>query len=259
LWNTAKSGVSFVSAADGTLSGTSYGINDGSYSHPTYFAQAGDPVTTFNLGAGWGFPATTISSPAPTGMHQASGGDAVMTVLLTDGRLLDMYGVSGSGTSWSALNYGISDGVNGSGFGANGHAIGTTAIGSPQGAGTILARDVAAGVIAHALCMAFPYSDLGGAGTGGTQVAPAVANDDGGGPGPLPEGGLLLIPAGTPKPAGLSKMGSALWNAAATYGVYITDQLGGTPMFYGDGTVASAFSGNDFTTVGQALRLAKTW
>ena len=151
LWNTEKTGGSFVTAADATLHGATYGINNGSYSHPTYFAQASDPVTTFRLGAGWGFPATTITSPAPSGMQQASGGDAVMSVLLIDGRLLDMYGVSGSGTSWTASYYGISDGVNGSGFGSSGHAIGTTAIGSPQAGGTILARDVAAGVIAHAL------------------------------------------------------------------------------------------------------------
>ena len=109
--------------------------------------------------------------------------------------------------------------------------------------------------------MAFPDSDLGGVGTGGDEVAPAVAEDDNNGTGPLPQGGLLLIPAGTPKPAGLSKMGSALWDAAATYGVYITDQLGGDPMFYGDGssTVDSAFADNDFSTVGKALRLVKTW
>jgi hypothetical protein len=259
LWNTRKTTTLFAAAADSTLHGTTYGINDGAYSHPTFFAKSSDPVTTFHLGAGWGFPATTIASPAPAGMHQAPGGDAVMTVLLTDGRLLDMYGVSGSGTNWTAAYYGISDGINGPGFGSGGHAIGTTAIGSPQGAGTILARDVAAGVISHALCIAFSDAALGGVGTGGPQVAPAVNSDDNNGTGPLPEGGLLLIPAGTPKPAGLTRMGSALWDAASTYGVYITDQLGGPPMFYGDGSVSSAFSGNDFSAVGKALRLAQTW
>lgn len=182
-----------------------------------------------------------------------------MTILLSDGELLDLFGVGGGGTSFSATFYGLSDGVNGSGFGANGRAIGTTAIGSPQAGGTILARDVAAGVISHALCIGWNYASLGGNGTGGVAVSPAVSNDDGGGGGPLPEGGLLLIPAGTPKPVGLSQMGSALWDAAATYGVYITDQLGGGPTFYGDGSVASAFNSSDFTTVGRALRLAQTW
>jgi hypothetical protein len=182
-----------------------------------------------------------------------------MTILLADGRLLDLYGVTGGGTSWNATYYGVSDGVGGTGFGASGHAIGTTAIGSPQGSGTILARDVAAGTIPHALSMAWDYSALGGVGTGGKQVLPAVSNDDGGGVGPLMEGALLVIPTGTPKPAGLSPMGSALWDAAMTYGVYITDQLGGHPMFFGDGNVTAAFKATDFTSVGQALRLVKTW
>jgi hypothetical protein len=192
-------------------------------------------------------------------MHPASGSDAVMTIQLTDGRLLDLYGVTGGGTSWTAVVYGLSDGVNGTGFGASGHAIGTTAIGSPQGSGTILARDVAAGTIPHALCMAWDSAALGGIGTDGKQVLPAVSSDDSGGSGPLMEGALLVIPAGTPKPAGLSAMGSALWDAASTYGVYITDQLSGHPMFYGDGNVAAAFKATDFTSVGQALRMVKTW
>jgi len=260
-WNTVKRGIAYAPAADGTLHGLSYGINNGAYDHPTYFAKATDPMTTFHLGAGWGFPATTMTVPAPAGMKASTGGDLVMTILLSNGQILDLYGVSGSGTSFRASYYGISNGVNGSGFGTNGHAVGTTAIGSPQAGGTILARDVAAGSISHALCMAFDYSVLGGLGTGGRSVYPAVSNDDGGGGGPLPEGGLLLIPAGTVKPAGLSSMGSALWNAAATYGVYVTDQLSGGPMFYGDGSsaVGSAFNSGDFNAVGKALRLAKTW
>lgn len=263
LWNTAKNGVTYASAADGTLAGLSYGINNGSYDHPTYFASSTDPTTTFHLGAGWGFPATTMTVPAPSGMKASSGGDLVMTILLSNGQLLDLYGVSGGGTNFSATYYGISDGVNGTGFGdpSTRHAIGTTAIGSTQGGGTILARDIAAGSISHALCMAFDSSVLGGSGTGGSSVNPAVSSDDSGGGGPLPEGGLLVIPAGTQKPAGLSAMGSALWNAAATYGVYITDKLGGGPMFYGDGSsaVGNAFNSSDFSAVGKALRLAKTW
>jgi hypothetical protein len=263
LWNTVKSGLAFAAPADATLHGLSYGLNNGSYDHPTYFASSTDPMTTFHLGAGWGFPATTMTAPAPAGMKASSGGDLVMSILLSNGQLLDMYGVSGSGTNFSATYYGISDGVGGTGFGnaSNLHAIGTTAIGSSQAGGTILARDIAAGSIPHALCMAFAYSVLGGSGTGGSSVNPAVSNDDGGGGGPVPEGGLLLIPAGTVKPAGFSAMGSALWDAAATYGVYVTDQAGGGPMFYGDGSsaVGNAFNSSDFSAVGKALRLAKTW
>ena len=262
-WNTAKTGVTYAASADGVLHSQTYGLNNGAYDHPTYFAKASDPVTSFHLGAGWGFPATTLTVPAPAGMAPSAGGDHVMTMLLADGRILDLYGVTGSGTNVTASFYGVSDGINGTGFGnpATSAAIGTTAIGSTQAGGTILARDVAAGAIPHALCIAFDYSALGGVGNGGVSVLPAVANDDGGGPGPLAEGSLLLIPAGTPRPAGLSPMGAALWTAAATYGVYITDQLSGDPMFYGDGSrsVATAFTSNDLTSVGRALQLVKTW
>ena len=262
-WNTLKTGVAFVASADGALRAPTYGLNNGAYDHPTYFAKPSDPVTTFHLGAGWGFPAATLTVPAPAGMAPSTGSDHVMTILLADGRILDLFGVSGAGTDVTAAFYGLSDGLHGTGFGnpTTSAAIGTTAIGSPQAGGTILARDVAAGAIPHALCIAFDYSALGGVGNGGPAVLPAVANDDGGGPGPLSEGSLLLIPAGTPRPTGLSPMGAALWAAAATYGVYITDQLSGGPMFYGDGSgvVAAAFTSTDLTTVGRALQLVQTW
>jgi len=262
-WNTLKTGVAFVASADSALRTPTYGLNNGAYDHPTYFAKPSDPTTTFHLGAGWGFPAATLTVPAPAGMAPSTGSDHVMTILLADGRILDLFGVSGAGTDVTATFYGLSDGLHGAGFGsaATSAAIGTTAIGSTQAGGTILARDVAAGAIPHALCIAFDYSALGGVGNGGPSVLPAVANDDGGGPGPLSEGSLLLIPAGTPRPAGLSPMGAALWAAAATYGVYITDQLSGGPMFYGDGSraVAAAFTSTDLITVGRALQLVKTW
>jgi hypothetical protein len=195
-------------------------------------------------------------------MAPATGGDRDMCVLLVDGTLLDMYGVTGSGTSWNAEFYGTSDGVNGPGFGTYPAAIGTTAIGSPQCAGTILVDDVAAGTINHGLTMAFGYDYLGGVGTSGNpQVAPAVSNDDGGGPGPLPQGGLLLIPAAIQMPGGLSAMGKQLWLAAQTYGCYITDQAGGEGFFYGDGSasVGNAFSAADLNAVGKALELVDTW
>jgi len=262
LWNTPKAPTVFAPAADATIQSLPYGLNNGAFSHPFYRAKATDPVTTFRLGAGWGHPATTMVTPAPAGMHPASGSDGVMTVLLTDGTLLDMYGVSGGGTDWTATFYGTSDGVHGPGFGEQGTwtAIGTTAIGSPQAAGTILASDVAAGVIPHAIFIAYDYANEGGTGTSGTPgVAPAVSNDDGGGPGPLPQGGLLV--ATGDMPSGLNAMERALWTAARTYGVYVCDRLGGGPMFSGDGSavVGAAFTDAGLTKIGHSLRLVKTW
>ena len=215
LWNTPKAPTAFAPAADATLQRLRYGLNNSAFSHPFYRAKSTDPMTTFRLGAGWGRPTTTMVTPAPAGMRPASGSDGVMAALLTDGTLLDMYGVSGGGTDWTATYYGTSDGVHGPGFGqqGTGAAIGTTAIGSPQAAGTILASDVVAGVIPHTLFIAYDYADEGGVGTSGTpSVAPTVAHDDGGGPGPLPQGGLLV--ATGDMPSGLNVMERALWTAA---------------------------------------------
>lgn len=264
LWNTVKAGVTFATAANSTLSSAQYGINNSTYSDPVYFAKATDPVTTFHLGAGWGFPAATITTPAPAGMVPQVGSDHVLDVQLTNGQLLDMYGVTGSGTSFTASVYGISDGVAGTGFGVQpAKAIGVTAIGAPTAGGVILARDVAAGVISHALHIAFNHSQLGGIGTSGTAfVPPAVHADDAGGTGPLMEGGLLLIPPTTPMPAGLDAGGQMLWRAAQTYGVYVMDQLSGSvDEFSGDGSaaVSKEFTSSDFSTVGKALELVKTW
>jgi hypothetical protein len=262
LWNTVKAPAAFAPAADGTIQRLQYGLNNSAFSHPFYRAKPTDPMTTFRLGAGWGRAATTMVTPAPAGMRPASGSDGVMAVLLTDGTLLDMYGVTGGGTDWTATFYGTSDGVHGPGFGQQGTwaAIGTTAIGSPQAAGTVLASDVAAGVIPHALFIAYDYADEGGVGTSGAPgVAPAVAHDDGGGPGPLPQGGLLV--ATGDMPGGLNAMERALWTAARTYGVYVCDKLGGGPMFYGDGSkeVDAAFTDAGLTKIGRSLRLVKTW
>jgi hypothetical protein len=262
LWNTPKVPTAFAPAADATIQHLRYGLNNSAFSHPFYRAKSTDPMTTFRLGAGWGRPATTMITPAPAGMRPASGSDGVMAVLLTDGTLLDMYGVSGDGTDWTATYYGTSDGVHGPGFGqqGTGAATGTTAIGSPQAAGTILASDVVAGVIPHALFIAYDYADEGGVGTSGTpSVAPAVAHDDGGGPGPLPQGGLLV--ATGDMPSGLNVMERALWTAARTYGVYVCDRLGGGPMFSGDGSkeVDAAFTDGGLTKIGRSLRLVKTW
>lgn len=262
LWNTAKANGPFVTAGDSALSTPSYGINNGAFDHPFYIAKSTDPATTFKLGAGWGHPAMTLVAPAPSGMAAASGSDGALDVQLADGRLLDMYGAKISGSTVTASFYGLSDST-GTGFGVQPFtAIGTTAIGAPQVAGTILAGDIAAGTIPHALDIAFDYSVLGGATSGaGDEQPPAVSNDDGGGPGPLCEGCLLLIPSTATMPVGLTTMGQALWHAAQTYGVYITDQLGGQPMFYGDGSAAvgAAFTASDLNSVGRALHLVKTW
>lgn len=252
-WNTVKAPTSFNAAADADIKKFGFALNNGDFGHPFYRAKLNDPLTTFHLGAGEGFPANVITAPAPVGMKPTPIGDRVMSVLLADGTLLDMYGVTGTGNNFTAQFYCTSDGVNGTGFGVQGSwaRVGTTAIGSPQAAGTILDTDVAAGVIPHALFMAFDYSVEGG------EVAPAVGNDDGGAPGHIPQGGLLFSTLTPAQILALSPGGRMLATAASTYGVYVCDQAGGAGEFYGDDSAAvgAAFTQADLNVVGNSLRL----
>jgi hypothetical protein len=264
LWNTDKAPTEFAAAADRLLSRRTYWINNTVFSRPVFFAAATDPTWTVTAGEGWGKPARTVQYQAPADTRQASGSDAVLNVVAPDGTLWDAYGVTNldpTAHTFSAAFLVESDAINGTGFGVQPYTpSGTTAVGAPQAGGVITAADVAARRIDHAATIAFDYNDLGGSSTGaGPQVPPAVANDDGGGPGPIPQGGLLV--ATGKKPSGLNKMEQALWSAAKTKGVFVTDKLTGEPHFYGDGSraVGKAFTRKGLTKIGQRLRLVKTW
>ena len=264
LWNTDKVPTEFAEAADPVLSRRNYLINNDTFSRPLFFAAATDPTWTVAAGEGWGKPARTVEFQAPADIRAASGSDAVLNVLAPDGTLWDAYGVTNldpTAHTFSATVLVDSDGINGTGFGVQPYTpSGTTAVGAPQAGGVITAGDVAARRIDHAATMAFDYNDEGGATTGaGPQVPPAVANDDGGGPGPIPQGALLV--ASGRMPSGLNKMERALWAAAKTKGVFVTDRLTGEPRFYGDGSraVGKAFTGKGLTKIGRRLRLVKTW
>jgi hypothetical protein len=107
--------------------------------------------------------------------------------------------------------------------------------------------------IPHALAMALPYNVLGSG-----HVWPAISDDDGGAPGFVPEGSLLAIPAGTPRPAGLSPLGNAIFDALSHYGTYVVDQSGaGAATLYAEPTAdptAVSAGLNDMRAVMPLLR-----
>jgi len=264
LWNTDKRPTQFAEAADPVLSQRPYCMNNDMFSRPVFFAAATDPTLTVTSGAGWGKPARTVQFQAPANIRPASGSDAVLNVLAPDGTLWDAYGATNLDPvahTFSAAFLVESDGIDGTGFGVQPYTpSGTTAVGAPQAGGVITAGDVADRRIDHAATMAFDYNDEGGATTGaGPQVPPAVSNDDGGGPGPIPQGALLV--ATGKMPSGLNTMERALWAAAKRKGVFVTDRLVGAPCFSGDGSraVGKAFTGKGLTKIGRRLRLVKTW
>jgi hypothetical protein len=131
--------------------------------------------------------------------------------------------------------------------------------GAPTAAGTITQADLDRGEIRNAVCMAFSYTDQGGVNTSGRpHVAPAIADDVGGGPGPLCEGALLFAVGAMP--GGLNEPEQMLWRACSTFGAYIVDKLDGQPMFYAESPqVGGAFTGGGLTAIGRTLRMVNTW
>jgi hypothetical protein len=160
------------------------------------------------------------------------------------GDVTDLYGVHVNNGTYTAKYYGRSNRLTSSGFGTENpfRGAGVRAIGCSALGGLVLGSDLGAGVIDHGLAVALPYALLDGA-----FVAPAIASDSGGGPGHLHEGERLAIPATTPKPASLSPVGSAVWDALVRYGALIVDQVGGT--------AASFYFDNATTTNAQAEEL----
>jgi hypothetical protein len=262
LWNTVKRDLVFADGADGLLRGANYGVNNGPYSHPMTWSTAADPIHHIECPNTWGWPAQTIAVNMRDDATPAAGSDGHLCLLNADGRLVDMWILTPTGhRSWRCSAYAMHNWQTGSGWGQASpfQAAGITACGAPTGAGTITADDVRAGVINHALCMAFDWGSQGGVGTCWTgQLPPAIASDVHGGPGSLAESALLV--ATGPKPVGLNTMESALYDACATYGAWVVDKLDGAPMFYGDRSpeVGGAFGGG-VTAVGRTLRMVKTW
>lgn len=280
LWNTDKAQAPpFHAPADGLIRGAQYGLNNSNYGHPCYVATQADPALTLHLPDSWNWPAQTIVTTCPAGALPASGTDGSMAIVMPNGWVVDMWQVKpdGGGTfrcsayglcKWRAdaadlywPHSGVAIGASGWGKYENGAVVGAgiNAAACSGAGGLITKADVKAGTVAHALTMAWDYANLGGAGGPGPQVMPAVHNDCGGGPGPIPEGGLLQATGAVP--SGLSPFGVALFNAAKLKGVYVVDKLDGQPMISGDGSseVGAAVHANELTTIMRTCRLVKTW
>jgi hypothetical protein len=117
---------------------------------------------------------------------------------------------------------------------ATGDIVNGLAAGSPGGlnagvratntswiAGAINGRDIARGIIDHALAIAAPGSMFSP-----TLVRWPATSPDGQGFGPLEQGTRFGIPPGTPMPAGLTPIGQMAFTAIQTYGMYLLDYAG---------------------------------
>jgi hypothetical protein len=211
-WNTPLgSGAAFDSRPVVTLSNSTPWINRAEYSVNVVRASATDPLVTIDA-TGGSFPGP-VTVRIPASAAPAAGTDAHLVVISPDGThasefwLLDL-------TARTAGVYLPVD-LEGSGVGLGWvRATGVSLLGG-------LIRRGEMTKIPHALAVALPYGLLGDG-----HVWPAISDDDGGAPGTAPEGSLLAIPPGTPRPAGLSPLGGAIFDALSHYGAYVVDQSG---------------------------------
>lgn len=113
-----------------------------------------------------------------------------------------------------------------SGFGVSGvKAAGVTAAFSAIMAGGLLKEEYTkTGSFQHMISFTGNSSYV----NAGHPILPAINNDGASTTGFLVEGCILSYPAGTPTPAGLDPIGTAIWNAIGTYGCYCNDSGGDT-------------------------------
>ena len=117
--------------------------------------------------------------------------------------------------------------VSGSGFSGGGKRAGIRAADFSVAGGLITGYDIAQGKINHALALLLPDNMLNGVGAPPPFLPPATCADNGGATGPIKSGSKIGIPPNTAKPAGLSPMGSMIFDAFQQYGGYVGDYVGG--------------------------------
>jgi hypothetical protein len=200
-------------------------INHRQYSVPVVRASASDPLVTIAVSAGSHPGPVTLRIPAGTAPDP--GTDAHLVVIGPDGLHSDEFWALDLRARTAGAYLPVD--LRGPGMGLGWvRATGVSLLGG-------LIRSGETTSIPHALAISLPYELLG---TG--HVWPAISDDDGGAPGFVPEGSLLAIPPGTPRPAGLSPLGNAIFDALSRYGAYVVDQCGsGTATLYAEPTTSA--------------------
>lgn len=209
-----------------------------------------DPLCTFQMPAfvdatfNRNRPASTFTFPCPANATVGTDEDHIFYVIDANNNYVEVWQAVRTGNVITAPGGGWATGNTNTGTGVGflvsqgGNNAGVRAANFSWGAGLITGSDIAANKIDHALVVALGYGFLSNT----AWRAPATAPDNGGHAGPIAMGSKLGIPANTPRPAGLSPLGNAMFDALVKYGAFVGDFAGTPyPMFYVDhGTVAEA-------------------
>lgn len=233
-----------VSATDTTRH---WYVNEGSMR--IWHTSPSDPRCTFTLPSfvdatfNRNRPASTFQFGCPALAQPGTDEDHILFIVddLT-GDYVELWQATRTGQTITALGWARGNMRTGTGMGglvaSGGNNAGCRAANFSWAAGLITGSDLAANKIDHALVIALGWGLLSNT----DWRNPATAPDNGGHSGPIAMGTRLGIPAGTPRPAGLSPFGNAMFDALVKYGAFVGDFAGTAyPMFYADsGSVAEA-------------------
>lgn len=218
-------------------------VNTGSVG--VYYAADTDPFWTFDMpelnAAAWHRvrAAQTFSVRAPADLMDGGDSDHVL-VLVSGDTYYEVWNAQVDpaarrvSTRAGGANWAVDSISSGQGAGTLANNDGTRASNFSWAGGLITGDDLKNGSIDHALVLALT-APLLKAGSNPDYVHPATAWDNGGSFGPIKMGSRIGIPAGTPRPAGLSTVGNMVFDALQKYGSFVGDFCGGAwPMFYAD-------------------------
>jgi hypothetical protein len=240
-------------------------INIASYSIPVYWADASTP--TFPVlatlgGEGWnGYPAT-LAMPIPAGAAPDPQTDHHMAVVdrtrAIEWGCWDMAFSAAASPQWQAGVCATAD-LNGTGVRVPKNvanpwwlAHGARACGFPLVAGLILADEIAAGRIEHALVVAYPHIQRAHF-TSPASTDSAIGVDA---PGGVPCGGRLQYdPTIDVATLGLSRSGQAIVRALQVYGAYVGDYSGALTLYAENSAAARAYWSNGVLGTGELAGL----
>jgi len=255
-WNTKVPTNANFRQEGGLNQGGAY-LNRDAYSGPVVESKSSDPTVTMNVGPSWGWPAQTLTFHCPTGQSGASGTDGSLVVIDGD-QVYDFWQFTRQGpNSASCSAWAKANRKTGSGWGQKSpfQAAGIHAAGSSLLAGLIRGSELTDPAIGHALAIGIRRNLASS-----QYVGEAIYSDGGGGP--IPEGTRCAIPRSTPKPSGLNKQISNLWDALVDYGCFVIDVADGVQSiyFWADpnsvpAADAAAANGNNSSALSMALRI----